>query len=56
MNGMAKIWLIEKIYRSETSHFKSEQYKNTGTIGMEAFGKPPYYGWAFLNKIPHICP
>jgi hypothetical protein len=36
---------VEKIYRLETAHFKSEQFKATGTPGMEAHGIAPNYGW-----------
>ena len=53
---MAKI--IEKMYRSETTHFTSGQYKHTGTGGMEVFGKPPYYGWdsKFFEQNPSYKP
>ncbi|WP_433810295.1 M23 family metallopeptidase [Flavobacterium johnsoniae] len=37
--------IVEKMYRLETDHFKSEQYQYCGTGGMEVFGKAPYYGW-----------
>jgi len=39
--------IIEKMFRSETSHFSSKQYIRCGTGGMEATkrGKAPYYGW-----------
>jgi Mg2+ and Co2+ transporter CorA len=37
--------LVEKIYRLETAHFKSEQYKNTGSAGMLSFGTVYPYGW-----------
>lgn len=37
--------VVEKMYRGETTHFKSEQYKHGGTPGMEAHGSAPYYGW-----------
>lgn len=38
---------IERLYRWETAHFTSLQYKRTGSPGMEstATGKAPYYGW-----------
>lgn len=44
--------VIERMYRDETGHFKSLQYKNCGTGGMEAFGNQPYYGWdkTFFEK------
>lgn len=53
---MARI--IEKMYRGETRHFTSDQYKYTGTGGMEAFGKAPYYGWdsKFFEKNPNYTP
>lgn len=34
--GVQMASIIEKMYRLETNHFKSEQYKRTGTGGMEA--------------------
>lgn len=37
--------IVEKMYRLETTHFTSEQYKNCGTGGMEVHGPSPYYGW-----------
>lgn len=50
--------VIERMYRDETGHFKSLQYKNCGTGGMEAFGHPPYYGWdkSFFEKNPSYKP
>lgn len=35
--------IIERMYRDETRHFKSGQYKACGTGGMEVFGSAPYY-------------
>lgn len=37
---------IEKMYRIETAHFTSGQYRKSGSPGMEAHGAAPYYGWA----------
>lgn len=37
--------IVEKMYRLETAHFTSKQYKHCGTGGMEVFGSAPYYGW-----------
>lgn len=40
--------IIEQLYRDETGHFKSTQYKKCGAGGMEVSGKnpqPPGYGW-----------
>ncbi|BAM32814.1 lipase family protein [Helicobacter cinaedi CCUG 18818 = ATCC BAA-847] len=53
---MARI--IEKMYRSETAHFSSGQYKHTGTGGMEVFGNAPYYGWdsKFFEQNPNYKP
>lgn len=45
--------IVEKMYRLETSHFKSEQYKHCGTGGMESFGSAPYYGWDSTTFIKH---
>lgn len=50
--------IIERMYRDETAHFKSKQYIKCGTGGMEAFGKPPYYGWdsTFFSQNPEFTP
>lgn len=45
VTGKQLVTIVEKMYRLETSHFKSKQYQNCGTGGMEAFGDAPYYGW-----------
>lgn len=41
--------IVEKMYRGETTHFRSQQYKYCGTPGMEVGRKgtapAPYYGW-----------
>jgi LysM repeat protein len=45
--------VVEKMYRAETRHFGSEQYKYGGTPGMEVHGTAPYYGWdssLFIEK------
>ena len=46
------------MYRLETSHFTSGQYKKCGTGGMEAHGDAPYYGWdkAFFESHPQYKP
>jgi RHS repeat-associated protein len=36
---------VERMYRLETNHFTSSQYKHTGTGGMEVHGPAQYYGW-----------
>lgn len=43
---------IEQIYRLETAHFKSKQFKNTGTPGMVATNLDPnsFFGWSSLEK------
>ena len=50
--------IIERMYRDETAHFKSGQYKACGTGGMEAFGSAPYYGWdsSFFEANPEFHP
>lgn len=68
-NGLRKVYdqygaeiskTVEKMYRLETTHFKSEQYRLTGTPGMEAprGAKGPYYGWApdFFEAYPEYTP
>jgi hypothetical protein len=45
VTGKDVLIIVEKMYRLETTHFKSEQYQNCGTGGMESFGDAPYYGW-----------
>lgn len=45
VTGKDVLKIVEKMYRTETRHFESGQYKNCGTGGMEVFGPPPYYGW-----------
>lgn len=50
--------IIERMYRDETRHFQSMQYRRCGTGGMEAFGQPPYYGWdaKFFEAAPEFSP
>lgn len=45
VTGKDVLKIVEKMYRTETRHFESGQYKNCGTGGMEVFGPPPHYGW-----------
>ncbi len=45
VTGKQLVTIVEKMYRLETSHFKSKQYQHCGTGGMEVFGEAPYYGW-----------
>ncbi|MDQ1163154.1 murein DD-endopeptidase MepM/ murein hydrolase activator NlpD [Chryseobacterium sp. SORGH_AS 447] len=45
VTGKQLVTIVEKMYRLETSHFKSKQYQHCGTGGMEVFGDAPYYGW-----------
>ena len=42
---------VEKIYRLETNHFKSGQFKNTFSPGMESFGKKYPYGWNTMARV-----
>ncbi|UII28971.1 M23 family metallopeptidase [Fulvivirga maritima] len=50
--------IIERMYRDETAHFTSLQYRKTGTGGMEAHGAAPYYGWSsnFFTLNPDFEP
>jgi hypothetical protein len=41
---------IEKVYRLETAHFRSGQYKGTWAPGMEKFGDKFPYGWNTINN------
>ncbi|MCM2547240.1 hypothetical protein M8545_27980, partial [Burkholderia glumae] len=45
---------VERMYRTETRHFQSTQYRRCGTGGMEAHGPAPYYGWTpdFYSEPP----
>lgn len=48
--GIERAKIVEKILRAETAHFKSEQYKKTGSAGMlvsSAWGET-------INKLPTI--
>lgn len=42
---------IERMYRLETNHFKSGQFKHTFSPGMESFGKSYPYGWNTMARI-----
>lgn len=42
---------VEKIYRLETNHFKSGQFKHTFSPGMESFGVNYPYGWNTISNI-----
>lgn len=41
----------ERIFRLESNHFKSGQYKGTLSPGMEKFSDSYPYGWKTLDKI-----
>ncbi|WP_244146538.1 lytic transglycosylase domain-containing protein [Paraburkholderia sp. BCC1876] len=45
---------VERMYRTETRHFQSMQYRRCGTGGMEVHGDAPYYGWSpdFYAELP----
>ncbi|EAN4327045.1 hypothetical protein EG703_05395 [Salmonella enterica] len=52
---------IEQLYRDETGHFQSTQYKRCGAGGMEVSGKnpqPPGYGWneSLFSRHPEYSP
>ena len=56
--GKEMATIIEKMYRVETAHFKSTQFKKTGTGGMESHGVGPYFGWSkeFFDLYPELIP
>jgi hypothetical protein len=41
---------LEQLYRLETAHFRSGQFKNTFSPGMERFGGGFPFGWYSLNN------
>ncbi|MDM8359314.1 hypothetical protein [Pandoraea communis] len=45
---------VERMYRTETRHFQSMQYRRCGTGGMEVHGVAPFYGWTsdFYSEEP----
>lgn len=49
--------IVEKMYRCETTHLTSGQYKHCGTPGMEVAkgseNSSPYYGWSTLSSFCH---
>lgn len=51
---------VERIYRLETNHFKSGQYKKTYSPGMEMHSDNYPYGWTgslkLWSKNPHYKP
>lgn len=51
---------VERIYRLETNHFKSDQFKKTGSAGMLSFSPFYPYGWnslkEFWDKNPEYKP
>jgi hypothetical protein len=42
---------MERIFRLETAHFKSNQFKQTYSPGMERFSDTYPYGWKTIAKI-----
>jgi hypothetical protein len=42
---------VERIYRLETNHFKSGQFQNTYSPGMESFANAYPYGWNTISNI-----
>lgn len=56
--GEATATTVERIYRLETNHFKSKQFKLTGTGGMESHAKTNPYGWykPFFTANPQYTP
>lgn len=56
--GREMACIIEKLYRLETTHFTTKQYKKCGAPGMEVHGNSPYYGWdkTFFQNNPEYKP
>lgn len=42
---------VEKVYRAETNHFKSGQYKKSGSPGMLKHATDFPYGWTVANNL-----
>jgi hypothetical protein len=55
--GLEIAQTVEKIFRFETGHFKSEIFKNTNAAGMIATTNNFPYGWTFiLSKLSIFRP
>ena len=48
--GEAIAKTVERIYRLETAHFKTNQWKKTFSAGMEKFADSFPYGWPELKQ------
>mgnify|MGYP002677259011 FL=1 len=50
--------IVERMFRIETTHFTSGQYRHCGAPGMEVHGTPPAYGWSsdFFAQHPEYQP
>lgn len=46
-----KLQIAEKLYRLETAHFSSLQYRRTGSAGMEKHSSIFPYGWTYIKDI-----
>ena len=59
-SGTARAQDLERLYRLETAHFSSKQFKETGSPGMEAHSNKFPYGWTsllgFWTKYPQHAP
>ena len=42
---------LERLYRLETNHFKSGQFRHTYSPGMESFGTKYPFGWKTIASI-----
>lgn len=49
--GIDTAKIVEKIYRIETNHFKSKQFLNTYSAGMEKHREKFPYGWFSMAKL-----
>ena len=48
--GRQSAEIVEQLFRLETAHFTSVQWKVCNTAGMEVFAKEFPYGWSTLKK------
>lgn len=49
--GINTAKVVEKMYRIETNHFKSKQFLNTYSAGMEKHREKFPYGWFSMAKL-----
>ena len=52
--GRSAAETIERLFRLETRHFKSQQWLKANTPGMEVFNSNFPYGWSSLKKFTDV--